>query len=181
MARLSASAYRRKHGLKKQTAAEKRRNRGWRNVSTLRKKLRRMPDALTAALKQVLAEGAEEIHAEALKRVPVGETGNLARYLKIKIGRDGLSAKVGYFGKKAERAAFYAVFVEFGTTFAAAQPYLGPAADLVIPRLRKEVEMELNKVLRKAALGDFSRTERGYAPASRSPTLISTTSIEGDD
>ena len=179
MARLNAAAYRRRHGLTKQTAAQKRRNRGWQNVSRLRRKLRRMPDAVLEALRQVLAEGAQEIHAEALKRVPLGEKHNLARYLKVKIGRDGLSAKVGYFGKKATKAAFYAVFVEFGTTFAAPHPYMTPAADLVIPTLRKDVERELNKVLRKVALGDFSRTERGYSSSSYAPTL--STSIEVDD
>jgi len=103
-----------------------RRNRGFRNVNRLRQKLRRLPDVIRDPVRKEIEHAAEVIYWEAVSKVPK-DTGNLARLLSFKVGRDGLSAKIGLRGKKANRKGFYGKFLEFGTKPNAARMISGGA------------------------------------------------------
>ena len=143
--------------------ARSRQRAGIKGVNGLRRTLRRAPDAVRDALRESITKGAQEIHAEALKMVAVGYTGTLGRELSYKVSRDGLTAKIGYLGKKAQRKAFYAPFLEFGTRHSPAQPYMGPAAAMVIPKLVPEIAREVNKALARLARGDVSSYAAGVS------------------
>lgn len=91
-----------------------RRRRGLRGASQLRRKLRRLPDEITAETKKEIRDFAEAVRLDAIKLVPK-DTGTLARNISKKLARDGLEARVGVLGAKARREAFYAKMVEFGT------------------------------------------------------------------
>ena len=96
------------------TAAQKR---GLSGVSQLRRKLRRMPEDVREVVQKAIADGAELVKFEQLKRVPVDE-GDLAASIEIKLSGDKLAAEVGPGARtmKAKRAAGWrSHFVEFGT------------------------------------------------------------------
>lgn len=116
-------------------------------VNRLRRTLRNLPDNVTLPVKQSIKDGAEEIRFAMLKRVPV-KTGALASVIKTKVSRDGLSAKIGFFGKKDMRkAGWRARFVEFGTgpgVFKSGprkgQSFKGiPAHPFMLPAMREKV------------------------------------------
>lgn len=68
-----------------------------------------------------------DIERIAKMRVAV-DTGNLKNSIGTDIAPDGLSGATG-------PTAHYGGYVEFGTSKMAAQPYMNPAADKVIPKL----------------------------------------------
>ena len=84
------------------------------NVSKLRKTLRRIEPELRKEVEDEVEHAAQVVQADAIKLAPK-DTGNLASQISYKVARDGLTAKIGFRGKKANRQAFYARFIEFGT------------------------------------------------------------------
>lgn len=83
-------------------------------VGRLRGLLKRLPATITAPVKAAIKDGAEEIRAEMLTRVPVRD-GDLAAGIGFKISGDKLSAKIGFFGKRVMRkVGWRAKFAEFG-------------------------------------------------------------------
>lgn len=94
-----------------------RRKSGLANVSRLRRKLRRLPAEATDEVRTEIADAAEFVKFEQLKRVPVDE-GDLATSIEVKLGSDKLSASIGPGARtrKARKlAGWRAHFVEFGT------------------------------------------------------------------
>lgn len=91
----------------------------------------------TGSLAQVaMRKTLKDIESSAKNKVPV-DTGNLKSSIGTSdlrtIGRSGnLSGEVG-------PSANYGVFVEMGTSRTAAQPYLGPAADIHVPLFEQAV------------------------------------------
>lgn len=84
----------------------------------------------------VVRKSLKDIEATAKNKVPV-DTGNLKSSIGTSdlrtIGQSGsLSGEVG-------PTAEYGVFVELGTSRMAPQPFMGPAADLHIPRFEQAV------------------------------------------
>lgn len=118
-------------------------------VGKLRGVLRRLPAAITAPVKKAIAEGAEEIRAEMLTRVP-RKDGDLAMGINFKISGDKLSAKIGFFGKRVMRkVGWRAHFSEFGTVHASAKPFMVPAMrgarDNIIRDIDRQVDIALDK------------------------------------
>jgi HK97 gp10 family phage protein len=72
-----------------------------------------------------LANWAAEVKESAGQRVPV-KTGQL---------RDSIYAKIGEWVAEVGAEASYAVFVEFGTRYMRARPFLYPAVQEALPRL----------------------------------------------
>jgi HK97 gp10 family phage protein len=72
-----------------------------------------------------LSKWAEEVKASAGQQVPV-KTGQL---------RDSIYAKVGEWVAEVGAEAAYAVFVELGTHYMRARPFLYPAVQEALPRL----------------------------------------------
>lgn len=82
---------------------------------------------------KALRAGGKVVLEEAKKRVPKGDTQTLAKSLTIaaKKSRDQMIKEILIVprkGKNERYDAFYAHFVEFGTSHSRAQPFLGPAA-----------------------------------------------------
>lgn len=100
-----------------------------RGAASLRRVLRQAPDEMAAELRAAIAEGAATIEADMREEAPVRE-GRLKESISTKMGRDGLSARIGpgVAGKRAMRnGGWTAKFAEFGTKHHAAQPFIQPA------------------------------------------------------
>ena len=71
------------------------------------------------AVKKIVKLNGSEMQQRAMKYVPV-DTGTLKRSLRLDISQDGLTAKV-------TANTNYAGYVEWGTRYMHAQPYMRPA------------------------------------------------------
>lgn len=80
---------------------------------------------------QVIRSNAFRIQGAAQDRAPV-DTGNLKNGIFTRTPRRGYAEVVA--------SANYAIYVELGTSRARAQPFLGPAVDLVEPEFYAAVE-----------------------------------------
>lgn len=87
-------------------------------------------------IKKAVKSNGAKLHQEALRLVPV-DTGNLKRSITLDIEDGGATAKV-------QENTEYGVYVEQGTRYMAAQPYIGPAfnsvKDKFIEDLKKAVD-----------------------------------------
>lgn len=86
--------------------------------------LGRVPKRLRPLTKKVVQKTILDIEQDAKIKVAV-DTGNLKSSIghsDLRLGGDNYAAEVG-------PSANYGVFVELGTSRAAAQPFMGPAAD----------------------------------------------------
>lgn len=71
------------------------------------------------AVKQVVKLNGSEMQQRAMRKVPV-DTGTLKRSIRLDITQDGLTARV-------TANTNYAAYVEYGTRFMHAQPYMRPS------------------------------------------------------
>lgn len=99
----------------------------------LRAKLRRMPAELREEVREINEIVARQTHARGLQLMDqfgIGEnTGNLRRFYRWRLYRNGLSARVGYLTKAARRRVYYATFLHNGTRTIAARPFHQTAVD----------------------------------------------------
>lgn len=144
-----------------------------RGGARLRRRLRRMPAAITAAVRGVLAEAAAEVYADADRNIPVPgshpyATGELKRKFRVFVSKDGLQARVGSWGKRRSR---HIHLVEFGAAphdipmpdggviqhpGAPAQPFLLPAWQRVRARFRVDLRQAVGRALARESGGDAS-------------------------
>ncbi|AWJ83333.1 hypothetical protein TSH58p_07205 [Azospirillum sp. TSH58] len=144
-----------------------------RGGNRLRRKLRRLPAVITAAVTDVIAKAAAEVHAEASRNMPVPgshpyATGELQRKFRLFVSKDGLQARVGSWGKRRSR---HIHLVEFGTAphdipmpdggvihhpGAPAQPFLLPAWQKARARFRVELRQAVGRALARESGGDAS-------------------------
>lgn len=99
-------------------------------IEKLQKKLKqnvRMDD-----VKRVVRHNGAEMQEKAQRNAPV-DTGTLKRSIGLEITDSGMAAEV-------EPAAEYAPYVELGTRFMEAQPYLKPAFDDQKEKFRKDMK-----------------------------------------
>jgi len=89
-----------------------------------------------------LANWAAEVKESAGQRVPV-KTGQL---------RDSIYAKIGEWVAEVGAEASYAVFVEFGTRYMRARPFLYPAVQEALPRLEAIILEAIEAAKREAGL-----------------------------
>ena len=93
-------------------------------VNQLQKKLQQNMNL--DPVKQVVAIHGAQLQQKAMRNAVFTkgyQTGDLRRSIGLDLGNDGLSAAVG-------PTAHYGPYVEFGTRFMDAQPYLRPAHDV---------------------------------------------------
>lgn len=98
-------------------------------MPSLRRALKQAPDEVKKPLQKAVEEGANQVRAEMLRRVP-RDSGDLADVISVKMQRDKLGARVGpgIKGKRhRQKAGWRAHFVEFGTQNQPAQPFIFPA------------------------------------------------------
>ena len=88
------------------------------------------------AVKSIIKKNGAALQKKAQKKAPI-DTGNLMRSIGLEIGNDGLTATV-------EPTAEYAAYVEYGTRFMKAQPYLKPTFD----EQSKIFESDMEKLVR---------------------------------
>ena len=86
-------------------------------IRELQKKLKQ--NATLDDVKRVVKHNGSELQTKAQRNAPV-DTGTLKRSIGLGIRDNGMTAEV-------EPTAEYAPYVEFGTRFMNAQPFVGPA------------------------------------------------------
>jgi HK97 gp10 family phage protein len=89
-----------------------------------------LPNIIKKSADDIMGVGAEMMLSEAQRLVPV-RTGTLQRSIRV-VHRGLADWQVGSI-------IYYAGYVEYGTRFQMAQPYLSPAYYLVEPRVRSAV------------------------------------------
>lgn len=85
--------------------------------------LQAVAEAEKEAARELVKKAAGDVQGAAMRIVPV-KTGNLKRSIMVDIAPGGMSAKV-------TANADYAPYVEYGTRYKAARPFMQPAAQIV--------------------------------------------------
>lgn len=96
----------------------------------LEMKLKRNADM--QEVKKIVKEHGANLQKKAQRNAPI-DTGNLKRSIGLEIKNDGLSAET-------EATADYSAYVELGTRFMQAQPYLGPAFNEQKEKFKKDMK-----------------------------------------
>ena len=99
-------------------------------MEKLQKKLKKSAD-MTEVKRQVRKHGGQ-LQEKAMRNAPV-DTGFLKQHINLDIGDGGMSSEV-------EPTAEYAPYVELGTRFMEAQPYLKPAFDEQKEKFKKDMK-----------------------------------------
>lgn len=99
-------------------------------IEKIQKKLRQ--NVQMADVKKVVRHNGAEMQVKAQQNAPV-DTGTLKRSIGIEITDGGMTAEV-------EPTADYAPYVELGTRFMEAQPYLGPAFNEQKEKFKKDMK-----------------------------------------
>jgi len=119
------------------------------NGAIIRKKLTALPKKLARnILRQAIRAAARQLADEVRTRAPVGPTGYLSSSIKSRDSR----GERNQVAAKVATDAFYARFVEYGTSKMAAKPFMRPAfdtqkdklVDLVGRMLAERLEKEVN-------------------------------------
>lgn len=90
----------------------------WQGMPQLKRKLE--SNMNMAAVKKLIKYHGAGMDRRAKTYVPVGETGNLKGSIMLQIVDNGLAAEIS-------AGMHYAPYVEYGTRFMSAQPYIRPA------------------------------------------------------
>lgn len=99
-------------------------------IEKLQKKLKK--NVQMEDVKRVVRHNGAEMQEKAQRNAPV-DTGTLKRSIGLEITDSGMAAEV-------EPTADYAPYVELGTRFMDAQPYLKPAFDDQKEKFRKDMK-----------------------------------------
>lgn len=103
-------------------------------IAKLNKGLKKRMDM--SAVKTAVKKNGSDMQKKAQRNAPV-DTGNLKNNIGLEISDGGMAATV-------EPTAEYAPYVELGTRFMEAQPYLKPAFE----EQKKQFEKDLQKLVR---------------------------------
>ncbi len=125
---------------------------GLRGINLTRRRLRRLPEETRSGVKGALAAGASLMLDTAQLLVPV-DTGELRSLLNVRLARDGLTARIGLIGKRANRKGYYGRYLEDGTVKRPATPFLAPA----FMAHKAETIASVNKAIGEALRKVFTR------------------------
>jgi len=137
---------------------------GLRGVNKLRRTLRRLPSEVTIGIRNSIERGAAAIEADMMINIPK-DTGDTAAKISSKVSRDGLTAQIGFIGKKAVEGAYVARFIEYGTKGHGnvppqpARPFMAPAFDANRDWIASEAQAQIRKVLFELTEGDGTSSE----------------------
>ncbi len=84
------------------------------------------------AVRRVVMQNGAELQARAQRNAPV-DTGTLKRSIGLEISADGMTAI-------SEATAEYAPYVEYGTRYMEAQPYMSPAFDEQKEQFKRDLD-----------------------------------------
>lgn len=125
-----------------------------RNTDGVIANLRAADRRVQAAVKRVIAEDGRTLLRSAKARAPV-RTGRLRRLLRLELTPAGLGYAVGWRRSefRAERVAFYPVYVTLGTRRQRANPFLRRAFEGSRPRFRRALRDALSAAVARGARG----------------------------
>jgi len=103
--------------------------------------MERAPLALKTAVKTSLKQAAVLTKEEAIRNVPV-RTGKLRKSIYYRVNSDEMGYTVG-------AKTLYASYVEYGTRYMRAQPYIRPAFLFVASNLKSAVSREIEQEIAK--------------------------------
>lgn len=95
-------------------------------IREFRSALKDAPDALRDRIYRAIKTSVDGVHARGLGNLASmvqRRTGTLARNYRRVANRQGLSGRVGYLSDKARTEAFYARFINDGTSRISARPF----------------------------------------------------------
>ncbi|WP_296988196.1 HK97-gp10 family putative phage morphogenesis protein [Thalassospira sp. UBA1131] len=130
-----------------------RRGSGLRGVNNFRRLLRRLPDEVSQEVRDEVREAAELIEYDA-KRLVHKDSGDLAASISHKLGRDKMSAQIGFSSKWKRlwrQAGWRAAFEELGTSRQRAHPFLFPAWEMNRADITKRIAKAINNTLDRLA------------------------------
>ena len=81
---------------------------------------------------RIVQQNGSEMQSKAMRNAPV-DTGNLKRSIGLDLSNGGMSATV-------EPTANYSPYVEYGTRFMSAQPYVKPAFDAQKRKFKSDMD-----------------------------------------
>ncbi|MGC4020250.1 MAG: HK97 gp10 family phage protein [Muricomes sp.] len=87
-------------------------------------------------VKRVVKQNGSELQSKAKRKAPV-DTGDLKRSIGLEISSGGMTAKV-------EPTVEYAAYLEYGTRFQKAQPYLKPSLE----EQEKQFKSDMQKLVK---------------------------------
>lgn len=99
-------------------------------VKELKRKL--ASNAQMNGAKRIVQKNGAELQARAQRNAPV-DTGNLKRSIGLEIRDNGLTAE-------SEATAEYAPYVEWGTRFMKAQPFMRPAFNVQKEQFKRDMD-----------------------------------------
>jgi HK97 gp10 family phage protein len=99
-------------------------------------RLTQLTPKVMAIVDQELEEAAEEIQFLAQDLVPV-DTGFLRSSIHVE--------RISHLALQVRADADYAAYVEYGTRFMAAQPYMTPAVEAIWPRTQRKLAAAIEK------------------------------------
>ncbi len=99
-------------------------------LEELEKRLKK--NATLSDVKRVVRKNGARLQSRAQRNAPV-DTGNLKRSIGLDIVNGGMTAEV-------EPTAEYAAYVEYGTRYMNAKPYLKPALEEVEPEFKADMQ-----------------------------------------
>ena len=123
-------------------------------MGQLRRTLNKLPKDIQKLVEVALKKSAEDIFDDAQSLVPKNR-GLLAKNMHINRGSRGLSFEIGYWKKgnirRWKKAGWRAKFIEFGTRFIRAEPFMGPAWRKNENKVIKRIDDAVDEALKRAS------------------------------
>lgn len=121
-----------------------------------------MPEDVTEELRKTIAVESFEVHQAIRAGAPVSDESapldwegkprpKLRDAFEVRISEDGLRSRIGIMGVKRKNAFFFVTFLEFGTKFITARPFIGPAWRRRRDHVRRAIRKATVRALRKTA------------------------------
>lgn len=123
---------------------------GTRGLSALAANFQAADTRAQKRAREIVGKYAEKQFRLTRELAPV-DTGFLRAHIRKRISENGLAYEVGVREEDFEGAgkAFYPVYLEFGTRFMAARPFIFPARDKVAPEFKRALRSELSAAIRR--------------------------------
>ncbi len=128
-----------------------RRRSGLSGVNNFRRLLRKLPTDVGNEVRQEIEESAQLIEYDA-KVMVHKDSGDLAAAISYKLGRDKLSAQIGFSSRWKRlwrQAGWRAFFEEFGTVKQRAHPFLFPAWEKNRADITRRISKAINNTLER--------------------------------
>lgn len=117
----------------------------------LKQNLKKLEREVRLGLTEAAKAGAEIVLRDAVGRAPRGATGNLIRGMQIHVVEQTGSPDKAVVQVGPSKKQFYGRFVEKGTKYARAKPFLKPALESNRERIIKTMHEKLWKAIRRVA------------------------------